>query len=104
VSVSTTPGNAVNTLLRCTGGIKSVEKPGGVFIPQGLVHLGIASLFTFGYFLACSIEWNCMGEKEGHSYQEIGEITGLNESQVKVYIYRARVTLKDYIVKMENVA
>ena len=25
---------------------------------------------------------------EGYSYQEIGEITGLSESQVKVYIYR----------------
>jgi RNA polymerase sigma factor (sigma-70 family) len=41
---------------------------------------------------------------EGYSYEDIEEITGLNESQVKVYIYRARVTLKDYIVKMENVA
>ena len=40
---------------------------------------------------------------EGYSYEEIEEITGLNESQVKVYIYRARVALKDYIVKMENV-
>jgi RNA polymerase sigma-70 factor (ECF subfamily) len=34
---------------------------------------------------------------EGYSYQEIEEITGLNEAQVKVYIYRARVFLKDYI-------
>jgi RNA polymerase sigma-70 factor (ECF subfamily) len=40
---------------------------------------------------------------EGYSYQEIGEITGLNESQVKVYIYRARVFLKDYIVSPEHV-
>jgi RNA polymerase sigma factor (sigma-70 family) len=34
---------------------------------------------------------------EGYSYQEIGEMTGLNESQVKVYIYRARIFLKNYI-------
>ncbi len=34
---------------------------------------------------------------EGYSYQEIGEITKLTESQVKVYIYRARVFLKNYI-------
>jgi RNA polymerase sigma factor (sigma-70 family) len=27
---------------------------------------------------------------EGYDYREIGEITGLSESQVKVYIYRAR--------------
>ena len=40
---------------------------------------------------------------EGYSYEEIGEITGLNESQVKVYIYRARVMLKEYIGKLENV-
>jgi RNA polymerase sigma-70 factor (ECF subfamily) len=40
---------------------------------------------------------------EGYSYQEIGEITGLNESQVKVYIYRARLALKEFIGKIENV-
>ena len=40
---------------------------------------------------------------EGYSYEEIGEITGLNESQVKVYIYRARMFLKNYIGKLENV-
>jgi RNA polymerase sigma factor (sigma-70 family) len=40
---------------------------------------------------------------EGYSYQEIGEITGLNESQVKVYIYRARVFMKNYLVSMEHV-
>ncbi len=34
---------------------------------------------------------------EGYNYLEIGEITGLSESQVKVYIYRARVFLKEYI-------
>jgi RNA polymerase sigma-70 factor (ECF subfamily) len=41
---------------------------------------------------------------EGYSYKEIADITNLNESQVKVYIYRARVFLKNYIVKIENVA
>ncbi len=41
---------------------------------------------------------------EGYSYKEISEITGLNEAQVKVYIYRARVFLKNYLVKIENVA
>ena len=40
---------------------------------------------------------------EGYSYEEIGRITGLNESQVKVYLHRARIQLKAYIVKMENV-
>jgi RNA polymerase sigma factor (sigma-70 family) len=40
---------------------------------------------------------------EGYNYDEIGEVTSLNASQVKVYIYRARITLKEYIGKIENV-
>ena len=40
---------------------------------------------------------------EGYSYAEIGEITGLNESQVKVYLHRARLQLKAYIIHPENV-
>jgi RNA polymerase sigma-70 factor (ECF subfamily) len=40
---------------------------------------------------------------EGYSYEEIGEVTGLSDSQVKVYIYRARLTMKNYLVKMENI-
>ncbi len=41
---------------------------------------------------------------EGYSYEEIGSITGLNASQVKVYIFRARVSLKNYLVSKECVA
>ena len=40
---------------------------------------------------------------EGYSYEEIGKITGLNESQVKVYLHRARLQLREYIVSPENV-
>lgn len=40
---------------------------------------------------------------EGYSYKEIGEVTRLSEAQVKVYIFRARVFLKNYIGKMELV-
>ena len=40
---------------------------------------------------------------EGYSYEEIEKITGLSESQVKVYIYRARLFLKNYIGKPEMV-
>jgi len=40
---------------------------------------------------------------EGYNYEEIGQITGLNSSQVKVYLHRARLQLKEYIVKIENV-
>ncbi len=40
---------------------------------------------------------------EGYSYDEIGKITGLSQSQVKVYLHRARLQLKNYLVKAENV-
>lgn len=40
---------------------------------------------------------------EGYSYEEIGEITNLNISQVKVYLHRARMTLRNYLVRLENV-
>jgi RNA polymerase sigma-70 factor (ECF subfamily) len=40
---------------------------------------------------------------EGYSYEEIGVITGLNESQVKVTLHRARVHLKQYLISVENV-
>ncbi|MGZ5287235.1 MAG: hypothetical protein ACXWB9_08630 [Flavisolibacter sp.] len=33
----------------------------------------------------------------------MGKIMNLNESQVKVYLHRARLQLKEYIVKVENV-
>ncbi len=38
---------------------------------------------------------------EGYDYTEIGKITDLSESQVKVYIFRARAFLKNYIGKLE---
>jgi RNA polymerase sigma-70 factor (ECF subfamily) len=40
---------------------------------------------------------------EGYSYEEIGEITNLSESQVKVYLHRARIQLKNYLVSPENI-
>lgn len=40
---------------------------------------------------------------EGYDYSEIGEITNLKESQVKVYIFRARKKLKQILVSVEAV-
>ena len=34
---------------------------------------------------------------EGYSYAEIGEMLQLNEAQVKVYLFRARKKIKEYI-------
>jgi RNA polymerase sigma-70 factor (ECF subfamily) len=40
---------------------------------------------------------------EGYNYAEIAEITQLSESQVKVYIFRARKTLQNYLKRLELV-
>jgi RNA polymerase sigma-70 factor (ECF subfamily) len=40
---------------------------------------------------------------EGYSYKEIGDILELNESQVKVYIFRARAAMKEYLVSTDLV-
>jgi RNA polymerase sigma factor (sigma-70 family) len=40
---------------------------------------------------------------EGYEYKEIGEILELNEAQVKVYLFRARQKVKNYIRELTNV-
>ncbi|HEX6916301.1 MAG TPA: sigma-70 family RNA polymerase sigma factor [Chitinophagaceae bacterium] len=40
---------------------------------------------------------------EGYNYAEIGKITNLDAVQVKVYLHRARLKLKEYLVSPENV-
>ncbi len=40
---------------------------------------------------------------EGYNYDEIGEMTQLSESQVKVYIFRARKSMKQYIGRLDLV-
>ena len=40
---------------------------------------------------------------EGYNYAEIAEITGLSESQVKVYIFRARKSLQSYLRRLDLV-
>jgi RNA polymerase sigma factor (sigma-70 family) len=42
-------------------------------------------------------------DHEGYRYEEIARITGLTETQVKVYLHRARKILKDYLVSVENI-
>lgn len=39
---------------------------------------------------------------EGYSYKEIGEILNFSESQVKVYIFRARKSLQQYLKSVET--
>ncbi|MDY0344688.1 MAG: RNA polymerase sigma factor [Lentimicrobium sp.] len=40
---------------------------------------------------------------DSYSYKEIETITGLTESQVKVYLFRARKAVKEKILKLETV-
>jgi RNA polymerase sigma factor (sigma-70 family) len=40
---------------------------------------------------------------EGYSYQEIGTIANLTESQVKVYLHRARMIMKNFLISMHTV-
>jgi RNA polymerase sigma-70 factor (ECF subfamily) len=40
---------------------------------------------------------------EGYGYEEIAELTQLNLAQVKVYIYRGRTALKNYIGELDLV-
>ena len=40
---------------------------------------------------------------EGYEYKEIGEILKLNDSQVKVYLFRARQHIKNSVKKLSNV-
>ena len=40
---------------------------------------------------------------EGYRYEEIAKITALTETQVKVYLHRARKILKTYLVSVENI-
>ncbi len=39
---------------------------------------------------------------EGYSYEEMAGITGLNEGQVKINLFRARTTLKNALVSIES--
>ncbi len=40
---------------------------------------------------------------EGYSYEDIASLTGLSESQVKVYIFRGRMFLKNFLGSIEAV-
>lgn len=40
---------------------------------------------------------------EGYPYKDIADIVNLTETQVKVYIFRARKSLQQYLIKIDNV-
>ncbi len=52
---------------------------------------------------ALSRELVVLRDLEGYSYREIGQICELSESQVRVYLFRARKKLKEVIYELESV-
>ncbi|MFZ9171944.1 MAG: RNA polymerase sigma factor [Sediminibacterium sp.] len=42
-------------------------------------------------------------DNEGYSYEEIGEITKLTIDQVRVYLHRARLKLRNYLISPQQV-
>lgn len=72
---------------------------------QSRVYTGIQELLHKGLSKLPEIQKSIilLRDYEGYAYNEIGEITGLSESQVKVYLFRARTALKSFIGPLENV-
>ncbi|MFA8299996.1 MAG: RNA polymerase sigma factor [Hyphomicrobiales bacterium] len=72
---------------------------------SGNEYTGLKEILDMGLNQLPDIQKNLilLRDYEGYSYKEIGEITDLSESQVKVYIFRARKAMRDYIVKMDLV-
>jgi len=72
-----------------------VNSPGLAHDVQQLIDEGVSRVNDFYRWLLT------LRDFEGYSYQEIAEMTALSVDQVKVYIFRARRFLKQYIGKME---
>lgn len=72
-----------------------VESPGVAHDVQKLIDEGVAQLTDIQRMVLT------LRDYEGYSYQEIAELTQISVDQVKVYIFRARRFLKQYIGKME---
>lgn len=73
------------------------EVPREIFDARIIINVGLSKLSEVQRSVLL------LRDFEGYDYREIGEITGLNESQVKVYIFRARQIMKQFLVKKENV-
>jgi RNA polymerase sigma factor (sigma-70 family) len=58
---------------------------------------------SLGMLPAQARELIVLRDLEGYSYEEIGDICQLTESQVKVYLFRARKKLKETILQLEAI-
>lgn len=73
----------------------AIEQPRVAHDVQKLIDEGVAQLTEIQRMVLT------LRDYEGYSYQEIAEMTNISVDQVKVYIFRARRFLKQYIGKME---
>ena len=74
---------------------QGVTHPNAPFDLQKILHHALNQLPEIQKTLVL------LRDYEGYSYEEIGEICTLKESQVKVYIFRARQALKGYLKSTE---
>ena len=72
-----------------------IEVQGVAHDVQKLIDEGVAQLTDIQRMVLT------LRDYEGYSYQEIAELTQISVDQVKVYIFRARRFLKQYIGNME---
>jgi RNA polymerase sigma-70 factor (ECF subfamily) len=84
--------------LKREGDIENAPEP--VVLDRTQSNIGLSEALNIALDTLPEIQKSVvlLRDYEEYEYKEIGEITGLNESQVKVYIYRARVALKNYLV------
>lgn len=73
----------------------AIEQPRVAHDVQKLIDEGVAKLTEIQRMVLT------LRDYEGYTYQEIAEMTNISVDQVKVYIFRARRFLKQYIGKME---
>jgi RNA polymerase sigma factor (sigma-70 family) len=73
----------------------AIEQPRVAHDVQQLIDEGVAQLSEIQRVVLT------LRDYEGYTYQEIAEMTNISVDQVKVYIFRARRFLKQYIGKME---
>ena len=73
----------------------AIEQPRVAHDVQKLIDEGVEKLSEIQRMVLT------LRDYEGYTYQEIAEMTNISVDQVKVYIFRARRFLKQYIGKME---
>lgn len=72
------------------------EEPGNYDLKK-ILNKALATLDTQSRNLVL------LKDYEGYSYEEIAKVTNLNTTQVKVYLHRARKSLKNYLVSKEHI-